>query len=84
MFLNTSIWGPLSQIQFHVVQNKTYLRIIREDSTHGHQQMINTKIRLIIFFATKDGEVLYSQQKQDWELTVAQIMNLLFQNSDLN
>ena len=32
-------------------------------------------IRLIIFFATKDGEALYSQQKQDWELTVAQIMN---------
>ena len=36
--------------------------------------MVNTKIRLIIFFATKDGEALYSQQKQDWELTVAQIM----------
>ena len=32
--------------------------------------MVNTKIRLIIFFAAKDGEVLYSQQKQDWELTV--------------
>ena len=39
--------------------------------------MVNTKIRLIIFFAAKDGEVLYSQQKQDWELTVAQIMNSL-------
>ena len=37
--------------------------------------MVNTKIRLIIFFAAKDGEVLYSQQKKDWELTVAQIMN---------
>ena len=36
--------------------------------------MVNTKIRLIIFFATKDGEALYSQQKQDQELTVAQIM----------
>ena len=43
----------------------------REDSTHGHHQMSNTKIRLIMFFATKDGEALYSQQKQDWELTVA-------------
>ena len=31
--------------------------------------MVNTKIRLIIFFAVKDGEALYSQQKQDWELT---------------
>ena len=40
--------------------------------------MVNTKIRLIIFFATKDGEALYSQQKQDRELTVAQIMNSLF------
>ena len=37
--------------------------------------MANTEIRLIIFFATKDGEALYSQQKQDQELTVAQIMN---------
>ena len=37
--------------------------------------MVNTEIRLIIFFAAKDGEALYSQQKQDWELTVAQTMN---------
>ena len=33
--------------------------------------MVNTEIRLIIFFGAKDGEALYSQQKQDWELTVA-------------
>jgi len=46
--------------------------------------MINTEIRLIIFFAAKDGEALYSQQKQDWELTVAQVMNSLLPNSDLN
>ena len=46
--------------------------------------MVNTEIGLIIFFASKDGEVLYSQQKQDWELTVAQIMNTLLPNSDLN
>ena len=39
--------------------------------------MVNTEIRLIIFFAVKDGEGLYSQQKQDWELTVGQIMNSL-------
>ena len=45
--------------------------------------MVNTEIRLIIFFATKDGEALYSQQKQDGELTVAQVMNSLLQNSDL-
>ena len=36
-----------------------------------------------IFFAAEDGDALYSQQKQDWELTVAQIMNSLLQNSDL-
>ena len=45
--------------------------------------MVNTKIRLLIFFAAKDGEALYSQQKQDQELTVAQIMNSLLPNSDL-
>ena len=54
----------------------------REDSTHGHHQTVNTEIRLIIFFAAKDGEALYSQQKQDQELTVAQIMNSLLPNSD--
>ena len=52
----------------------------REDSTHGHHQMVNTEIRLTIFFAAKDGEALYSQQKQDQELTVAQIMNTLLPN----
>ena len=51
-------------------------------STHGHHQMVNTKIRLIIVFATKDGEALDSQQKQDRELSVAQIMNSLLPNSD--
>ena len=45
--------------------------------------MVNTEIRLIIFFAAKDGEALYSQQKQDGELTVAQTMNSLLPNSDL-
>ena len=56
----------------------------REDSTHGHHQMVNTEIRLIILFAAKDGEALYSQQKQDQELTVAQIMNSLLPYSDWN
>ena len=46
--------------------------------------MVNTEIRLIIFFAAKNGEALYSQQKQDRELTVAQIMNSVLSNSDLN
>ena len=55
-----------------------------EDSTHGHHQVVNTKIRLIILFAYEDGEVLYSQQKQDLELTVALNMNPLLTNSDFN
>ena len=45
-----------------------------EDSTHGHHQMVNTEIRLIIFSAAKDGEALNSQQKQDQKMTVAQII----------
>ena len=44
--------------------------------------MVNTEIRLFIFFVAKDGEALCSQQKQDWELTVAQIMNSLLPHSD--
>ena len=59
-------------------------RNTRDDSTHGHHQIVHSKIRLIIFFAAKDGKALYSQQKQDWELTVAQIMNFLSPKSDLN
>ena len=43
-------------------------------SMPGHYQMVNTEIRLIIFFAAKDGEALCGQQKQDWKMTVAQIM----------
>ena len=54
----------------------------RDDSTYGHHQMFNTKIRLIIFFSAEDGEALYSQQKQDQDLIVAQIMNSLLLNSD--
>ena len=56
----------------------------QEKTTYGHHQMVNTEVRLIIFFAAKDGEALYSQQKQDRELTMAQIMNSLLPNSDLN
>ena len=71
----------------HPLSNNT-----RENSTHGHYQKVNSEIRLIIFFAAKDGDTLYSQQKQqqqqqqqqDGELTVAQIMNSLLPSSDLN
>ena len=46
-------------------------------NVHTLYTMVNIEIRLIIFFAAKDGEALYSQQKQDQEQTVAQTMNLL-------
>ena len=73
-------------IEFHqenaLVIAKPSLNNTREDSTHGHHQIINTKIRLIIFFAAKDGEALYSQKSHS--LTVAQIMNSLLPNSDLH
>ena len=68
----------------HTGHSKHPLPATQEKTTHGHHQMVNTKIGLIIFFATKDGEALYSQQKHDWELSVAQIMNSLLPNSDLN
>ena len=55
----------------------------REDSTHGHHQMASPEIRLIIFFAAEERS-LYSEQKQDQGLNVAQIMNSLLPNSDLN
>ena len=46
--------------------------------------MVTTEIRLIIFFAAEDGEALYSQQKQDQEMTVAHIMRSLMQNLDFS
>ena len=62
--------------------SKHPLPTTQEKTTHGHHQMVI--IRLITFFAAKDGEVLYSQQKHDLELTVAQNMNSLLPNSELN
>ena len=62
--------------------SKYPLPTTQEKTTHGHHQMVNTEIRLIIFSAAKDGEALYSQQTQDQELTVGQIMNSLLPNSD--
>ena len=67
-----------------LVKANTLFEQHKRRSTHGHHQMVNTKIRLIIFFAVKDGEALYSQQKQDWEQTVTQITSSLLPNSDLN
>ena len=57
-----------SSVNGLLTETKTLSQVLikpfkREDSTHGHHQMVNTEIRLIIFFAAKDGEALYSQQK---------------------
>ena len=73
--------GPAAH---HLKVNIRETRTTQERTTHGHHQTVNTQIRLIIFFAAKDGEALYSQQKQDQELTVAHVMNILLPNSDLN
>ena len=54
-------------------------RLYTWTSPDGHYQN-----QIDMFFAAKEGEALYSQQKQDEKLTVAQIMNSLLQNSDLN
>ena len=66
------------------INGNFYSHLTIQDFTHGHHQVANTEIRLIIFFAVRDGKALYSQQKQDWELTVTQIMKSLLPNSDLN
>ena len=84
------VWNEAGQRLIEFYQEKAQVietpssNNTREDSTHGHHQMVNIEIRLIIFFAAKDGEALYSQQKQDRDLTVAQIMNSLLPNSDIN
>ena len=60
------IWNETGQrlIEFcqenTLVTANTLFNNTREDSTHGHHQMVNTEISLIIFFAAKDGEALYS------------------------
>ena len=70
-------------MQENILEQTPSSNNIREGSTHVLHQ-INTEIRLIIFFVAKDGEALYRLQKQDQELTVAQTMNALLPNSDLN
>ena len=76
----------IAQLEFHQLhfQQTPSSNNTREDSTHGHHQMVNTQIRLIIFFAAKDGEAQFSQQKKVWVMSVAQIMIFLLPNSDLN
>ena len=68
----------------HTGHSKHPLPTTQENTPCGHHQMVITEIRLIIVFAAKDGDVLQIQQKQDQKLTVAQIVNSLLPNSDLN
>ena len=56
-------------------RTQTHSSNTTRDSTFGHHQMVSTEIRLIILSAAEDGKPLYSQQKQDWELTAPQITN---------
>ena len=60
--------------RMHWSQQKLSSDNTRDDFTLGQHQMVSTEIRLITFFAAKDGQTLYSQQKQDLELAVTQIM----------
>ena len=77
-------------LEYKMKQGKAKRVLSREHTDHSKHPLPTTQektlhmdiIRLIIFFAAKDGEALYSQQKQDQELTVAQIMNSLLPNSD--
>ena len=64
-----------------VIANTLFQQQKRRLYTWTHQ-MVNIEIREIIFFAAKDGEAVYNQQKQDQELPVAQIVNSLLPNSD--
>ena len=60
------------RLHFHF----SFFNNTKDSFTHGYHQMFNTKIKLITFFVDKDvGEAAYSQQKQDLELTVAQIIS---------
>ena len=70
-------------LRAHTGHSKHSLPTTQETTTRGHHPS-GQNFRLIVFFAAKDGEALYSQQKQDQELIVAQIMTSLLQNSDLN
>ena len=74
------IWNKAGQRLIEFCLENALVKVNREDSTQGHHQTVNTEIRLILFFAAEDEEALYSQQKQEQELTVAQIMNSLLPN----
>ena len=59
------LYSQFHQENTQVIAN-TFSNNTRDNSTYGNHQMVNTKIRLIIFFAAKDGEAVYSQQNKTW------------------
>ena len=91
--INRQVWPELQNeagqrltvlLRVHWSQQTPFSNYARDSSTHEHYQIVNTKITLIIFFAAETREALYSQKNKNWELTLAQIMNSLLQNSDFN
>ena len=84
------VWNEAGQMLIEFCQENTL--VIANTLFQQHKRRLYTwaspdgqhRNQIVIFFAAKDGEAVYSQQKQDQELTVAQIMNSLLQNSDLN
>jgi len=73
--MNTQDWSPLGWTGWISLQSKGLSRVFSSTTVQKHHQMANTKIKLITFFVAKDGEAVYSQQKQDLELTVTQIVS---------
>ena len=79
--LNSLLWDSVDHSRHFFCQN---LLDTKNNFIHGQHQMVNTQIRLIIFFAAKNGKSVYNQQKKDQALTVAQIISSIWQNSGSN
>ena len=68
----------------HTGHSKHPLWTTQENTLHMDITRWSTPKSDWLYYLQPDGEALHSQQKQDWELTVAQIMNSLLPNSDVN
>ena len=66
----TEFWQDNALVIANTLFNNT-----RDDFTHEHHHMVNTEIKLITFFVAENDEAVHSQQKQDLEMTVAQILS---------
>ena len=73
----------IANILFQQHKRRLYTLTSPDGQYRNQIDYIACKIRLIILLAAKDGEALYSQQKQDQEMTETQIMNSLLKNSDV-